>query len=388
MTGVLKSLPVNTVASSMVAAGPVKPVAITVSTAPPPPPPPVAEQPVATTEPPVAAAAAAPSTPVAAKAADRKWTLEQFEVGKPLGRGKFGNVYMAREKATGAVVALKVIFKKQVDKHGVLKQLREEIEIQTRLRHPGVLRMHGYFHDEKRVYLVLELAPGGELFKRLQAETTFSEAQTAKWIAQLSSALNVVHAHHVIHRDIKPENLLLDSDDNLKIADFGWSTVAKHKRKTFCGTLDYLAPEMLTDSSYDKRVDVWALGVLLFECMIGTPPFEVPDSVEATHAAITSGQVNFPDEPKLSDDAKVRAPPLSSPPPLAPPPLSPHRLARFPARHALSRLSARERRISWLSCCSVSRRNASPWTKRWRIPSSHRTHRRAHEAARRQKLRI
>ena len=214
---------------------------------------------------------------------------------------------MAREKATGAIVALKVIFKKQVEKHGVLPQLREEIEIQTRLRHPGVLRMFGYFHDEKRVYLVLELAPGGELFKRLQSVGTFDEPTTAKWIAQLSAALKVVHEHHVIHRDIKPENLLLDADDNLKIADFGWSTIAKNKRQTFCGTLDYLAPEMLDSYEqrvYDKRVDTWALGVLMYECLVGTPPFEVPDSVEETHARITSGVVDFPDEPALSADAK------------------------------------------------------------------------------------
>jgi aurora kinase len=211
---------------------------------------------------------------------------------------------MAREKATGAIVALKVIFKKQVDKHGVLPQLREEIEIQTRLRHPGVLRMFGYFHDEKRVYLVLELAPGGELFKRLQSVGTFDEPTTAKWIGQLSRALKVVHEHHVIHRDIKPENLLLDGEDNLKIADFGWSTVAKNKRMTFCGTLDYLAPEMLVTQVYDKRVDTWALGVLMYECLVGTPPFEVPDSVEETHARITSGVVEFPDEPLLSADAK------------------------------------------------------------------------------------
>ena len=250
-----------------------------------------------------AAASAASKTP--AKAAPQKWNLESFEVGRPLGRGKFGNVYLAREKASGAVVALKVIFKKQVDKHGVLPQLKEEIEIQSRLRHPGILRLFGFFHDEKRVYLVLELAPGGELFKRLQQETTFGEAQTGKWIGQLAAALNCVHTHHVIHRDIKPENLLLDEHDNLKIADFGWSTVARNKRKTFCGTLDYLAPEMLVDTVYDKRVDVWALGVLTYECLIGHPPFEVPDSVEETHRAIASGHVPFPEEgPQVSDEAK------------------------------------------------------------------------------------
>lgn len=243
-------------------------------------------------------------TPTAKAVRGRAWTLNDFEVGKPLGRGKFGNVYMAREKESGSVVALKVIFKKQVDKHGVLSQLREEIEVQTRLRHPGVLRMFGFFHDEKRVYIVLELAQNGELFKRLQAEGTFDEPTTAKWISQLAGALKFVHDHQVMHRDIKPENLLLDGDDNLKIADFGWSTVAKRKRKTFCGTLDYLAPEMLVEDSYDKSVDIWALGVLMYECLIGTPPFEVPESVEETHARITSGEVHFPEEPALTRDAK------------------------------------------------------------------------------------
>ena len=240
---------------------------------------------------------ATPKQPAATPGgAAKKWSLESFEIGKPLGRGKFGNVYMAREKASGVVVALKVIFKKQIEKHNVLSQLKDEIEIQTRLRHPGVLRMYGYFHDEKRVYLVLELAPGGELFKRLQSEKRFGEAQTGKWVTQLASALQCVHANKVIHRDIKPENLLLDGNSELKIADFGWSTVAKDKRQTFCGTLDYLAPEMLTHGVYDFRVDVWALGILMYECLVGSPPFEVPDSVEETHKAIQEGPITYPPE--------------------------------------------------------------------------------------------
>ena len=133
----------------------------------------------------------------------RVWSLESFDVGKPLGRGKFGNVYTAREKSTQKVVALKVIFKKQVDRHGILNQLREEIEIQSRLRHAGILALHGYFHDEKRVYLVLELASGGELFKQLQKVNTLSEVQTARYIGQLARALSFCHEHNVIHRDIK-----------------------------------------------------------------------------------------------------------------------------------------------------------------------------------------
>jgi len=211
---------------------------------------------------------------------------------------------MAKEKATGAVVALKVIFKKQVEKHDVLSQLRDEVEIQCRLRHPGVLRMHGYFHDEKRVYLVLELASGGELFKRLgQQGQRLGEPQTAKWVAQLARALQALHALNVIHRDIKPENLLLDEADNLKIADFGWSTCTMGKRSTFCGTLDYLAPEMLTEDTYDARVDVWSLGVLMYECLVGAAPFEA-EELEETQRRIARATLAFPDDVALSAEAK------------------------------------------------------------------------------------
>ena len=204
----------------------------------------------------------------------KPWSLADFDIGKPLGRGKFGNVYLGREKRTQAVIALKVIFKRQVEKHNVLKQvcrgrsnphtprarlkaaprrelitpapapqLKEEVEIQARLKHPRVLRLYGYFHDEKRVYLVTELAPNGELFKLLQKEKQFDEPQVARWVSQIADALAFLHRHHVIHRDIKPENILLDADNDAKVADFGWSTVTAHKRSTFCGTLDYLAPE-------------------------------------------------------------------------------------------------------------------------------------------------
>ena len=106
-----------------------------------------------------------------------------------------------------------------------------------------MLRLYGYFHDEKRVYLVTELAPNGELFKLLQKEKRFDEPQVARWVSQIADALAFLHRHHVVHRDIKPENILLDADNNAKVADFGWSTVTAHKRSTFCGTLDYLAPE-------------------------------------------------------------------------------------------------------------------------------------------------
>ena len=232
----------------------------------------------------------------------KPWSLADFDIGKPLGRGKFGNVYLGREKRTQAVIALKVIFKRQVEKHNVLKQLKEEVEIQARLKHPRVLRLYGYFHDEKRVYLVTELAPNGELFKLLQKEKQFDEPQVARWVSQIADALAFLHRHHVIHRDIKPENILLDADNDAKVADFGWSTVTAHKRSTFCGTLDYLAPEMLGES-YDHRVDIWSLGVLMFELLVGKAPFDAPET-EQTQLRIRSDEVVFPEGGSVSAEAR------------------------------------------------------------------------------------
>merc|ERR1719272_1071327 len=105
----------------------------------------------------------------------KEWQLSDFDIGKPLGRGKFGNVYLAREKASKYIVALKVLFKNQLQKAGVEHQLRREIEIQSHLRHPHILRLYGYFYDATRVYLILEFAAKGELYKQLQKVSRFAE---------------------------------------------------------------------------------------------------------------------------------------------------------------------------------------------------------------------
>lgn len=194
------------------------------------------------------------------------WSLVNFDIGRPLGRGKFGNVYLAREKDTKFVIALKVLFKKQIASQGIEHQVRREIEIQSHLRHPNILRMYGFFHDDQRIYLILEYAAGGTLFNALKKEGKFEEKKTAKCIKSMISALIYLHGRNVIHRDIKPENLLLGHDDQLKIADFGWSVFEPNSlRTTLCGTMDYLSPEMVQGKPHAKAVDIWSLGVLTYE---------------------------------------------------------------------------------------------------------------------------
>jgi len=232
----------------------------------------------------------------------RKWSLADFDIGKPLGNGKFGKVYLAREKKTHFIVALKVLFKNQLSKAGVEHQLRREIEIQAHLRNDNILRLYGYFFDQTRIYLILEFAAKGELYKELQKCGRFDEKRSAKYIKSLAGALDYCHSKHVIHRDIKPENLLLDLRGELKIADFGWSVHAPHSRRTtLCGTLDYLPPEMIEGKAHDNMVDVWSLGVLMYEFLVGSPPFEAQGHHE-TYKKISKVDLKFPAH--ISADAR------------------------------------------------------------------------------------
>ncbi|WRX33320.1 Protein kinase domain - like 10 [Theobroma cacao] len=190
-----------------------------------------------------------------ASAAEKKrWTLGDFDIGKPLGRGKFGHVYLAREK-------------------------------------------------RKRVYLILEYAAKGELYKELQKCKYFSERRAATYVASLARALIYCHGKHVIHRDIKPENLLIGAQGELKIADFGWSVHTFNRRRTMCGTLDYLPPEMVENVEHDASVDIWSLGVLCYEFLYGVPPFEAKEHSD-TYRRIMQVDLKFPPKPIVSSAAK------------------------------------------------------------------------------------
>ena len=213
--------------------------------------------------------------------------LGMFEIGKPLGKGKFGRVYLAKHRSSGFICALKVLHKSELQQGKVEKQVRREIEIQSNLAHPNILRLYGHFHDAKRVFLILEFAGKGELYKHLRKEVRFPEWKAAQYIAQMAAALKYLHKKHVMHRDIKPAN----------ISDFGWSVHApNNRRKTMCGTLDYLPPEMIkpggNDSFYSEKVDLWSLGVLTYEFLCGEAPFE--DSPVQTQRRIVKCEMTVP----------------------------------------------------------------------------------------------
>jgi len=159
--------------------------------------------------------------------------------------------------------------------NNMLHQLHREIALQGTLVQDNIIRLFGFFFDSKRVYLILEYAPMGEIYEKLKSAKKFDEKQAATFVREVAKALDHCHKNGVIHRDVKPENLLIGYNDKTKLADFGNACATNSSRRnTLCGTLDYLAPEMVKNETYDHNVDVWALGVMTYEFIVGHPPFE------------------------------------------------------------------------------------------------------------------
>ena len=203
-------------------------------------------------------------------------TIESFEIGRPIGAGKFGTIYLARAKRDAQlVVAIKVMYKTSLTANHIHQIIREVKHLDT-LRSENIIHLYDFFHDEDRVYLVMEYANGGDLYQSLCDRRNFSEIEASRVFVQAVRAIQVCHDHGIIHRDIKPENFVWGVGNVLKLIDFGWSAPcgAIERRKTLCGTLDYLPPEMISNRSYDRSIDIWCLGVLLYELVTGAPPFE------------------------------------------------------------------------------------------------------------------
>lgn len=226
-----------------------------------------------------------------------------FEFARIIGEGRFGRVWLARERRTGLIVAVKVVSKQFLVENNLECQLQREIEIQSNVRHPNVLRLYAWFHDHHQIFLVLEYCVKGEIYKLLQHHGRFSQPVAAWFVKSLAKGLQCLHSKHIIHRDIKPENLLVNHKGILKIADFGWSVHSpRNRRQTFCGTLDYIPPEQVHQKPYDQAVDVWRVGVLCYELLVGQPPFQAKGWTSTTSNIVCLNYKFPPSFPPLAKD--------------------------------------------------------------------------------------
>ncbi|XP_073105040.1 CBL-interacting serine/threonine-protein kinase 14-like [Elaeis guineensis] len=223
----------------------------------------------------------------------------RYELVCLLGFGSSGRVYLARDLHSGQSVALKAIPKSRVAKGGRAHNVVREIAIMRHLRHPHVLRLLEVLASRSKIYFVLELAQGGELYARV-ACGRLPEDLSRRYFQQLISAIRYCHSRGVYHRDLKPENLLLDDAGDLKVSDFGLSAFPDQIRgdgllHTRCGTPAYVAPEMLAKKGYDgAKIDVWSCGVILYVLNAGYLPFNDPNLM-AMYRKIYRGEYRCPE---------------------------------------------------------------------------------------------
>jgi serine/threonine protein kinase len=236
-------------------------------------------------------------SPSVASGKERECVIQDFEsVSKrALGEGAFGQVFKVRHIGTGSMYAIKMISKAKIFETGMLGHLRREIRIMYSLDHPYIIKLYNHFEDDKNFYLILQLAENGSLFDKLVKVRTFDEKTTAQYIREVALAIQYLHTREppIIHRDIKPENIFLDKDGIAKLGDFGWSSFSDNARSTYCGTLEYLAPEMIDRRGHDTRLDLWNLGILLFELLTGNAPFR-SNNQEELFVKIKSLKIGFP----------------------------------------------------------------------------------------------
>lgn len=207
-----------------------------------------------------------------------------FEFLKVIGKGSFGKVLLAKHKTEGNIYAVKVLQKKMILKRNEKNHVMSERNVLLKnLNHPFLVGLHYAFQTPDKLYFVLDYVNGGELFFHLQRERYFPEPRARFYAAEITSALGYLHSEGIIYRDLKPENILLDFKGHVVLTDFGLSKEGlseKDTTTTFCGTPEYLAPEVLKKQAYDKAVDWWCLGAVLYEMLYGLPPFYSKDTLE------------------------------------------------------------------------------------------------------------
>ncbi|KAF2763278.1 Pkinase-domain-containing protein [Pseudovirgaria hyperparasitica] len=242
-----------------------------------------------------------PPPQVQARVTKGKYSLVDFQIQRTLGTGSFGRVHLVQSKHNQRFYAVKVLKKAQVVKMKQVEHTNDERRMLGRVKHPFLITLWGTFQDSKNLYMVMDFVEGGELFSLLRKSQRFPNPVAKFYAAEVTLALDYLHSMDIIYRDLKPENLLLDRHGHLKITDFGFAKEVPDITWTLCGTPDYLAPEVVASKGYNKSVDWWSLGILIFEMLCGFTPFWDGGSPMKIYENILKGRVKYP--PYIHHDA-------------------------------------------------------------------------------------
>ena len=231
--------------------------------------------------------------------------LEDFKILKVIGRGSFGKVCLVEYLPTNEIFAMKSLKKDILIEEEQIESTLLEKEILQNIDHQFLCKLIFYFQTEDRIFFVMPFLSGGELFQHLKKFKRFSEEMVRFYGAQIAIALQYLHDKKIIYRDLKPENILLDEKGYLCLVDFGMAKKLEYNKKalSFCGTPEYLAPEIIKGEGYDENIDWWSLGIILYEMICGVPPF-YDDNLNKIYYLIQNTEVSFPHNIYLSDDVK------------------------------------------------------------------------------------
>lgn len=231
-----------------------------------------------------------------------KYHFQDFQILRTLGTGSFGRVHLIRSNHNGRFYALKVLKKKTIVKFKQVEHTNDERKILSIISHPFLIRMWGTFQDSQQVCMVMDFIEGGELFTLLRKSKRFPSPVAKFYAAEICLALEYLHDLEIIYRDLKPENILLDRNGHIKITDFGFAKYVPDVTYTLCGTPDYIAPEVVSTKPYNKSVDWWSFGIIIYEMLAGYTPFYDSNTIR-TYEKILNAPLRFPEyfDPLVQD---------------------------------------------------------------------------------------